>query len=184
MGKINLQIPIEEMTPELMKKMEKEGLIRRICPHHDDIDTPFGETLAESLYDGKEGYGPHKIIAITVNRELFPGFGTHPDNEEFLLIGDNKCRPMYLLIARMQLQEFKKKVRDETLKAEDFYLMKTKFNDPEVSFFVMLTGVPHGEGILSTDSEEVLPSFYVTESRDLPLDICDMGNYAIVPMLD
>ncbi|MCR4892950.1 MAG: hypothetical protein K5989_12310 [Lachnospiraceae bacterium] len=179
--KDKINIPIQEMTPDLMKKMEKEGLIIRICPHHDDIETPFGETWYHSLYEGKDGFGPHKIIAITVNREMFPGFGTHHDNEEFLLIGDNNCRPMYILIARMQRDIFEKKVKENSLNAEDFYLVKAKFNDPEVSFFSMNTGIPHGEGILPNDSGEMLPSFYVTESRELPLDLCGFGNYEIVP---
>ncbi|MBR2528025.1 MAG: hypothetical protein IKE58_06120 [Blautia sp.] len=174
MDKKELVLPVQEMTPELMQMMEDEGLIVRLSPRHHEIsDAPFGETSWMTLYDGVDGYGPHKIIAITVNRLGFPGFGTHPDQEEFLLIGTNASVPMYILVARMQREEFEKKRDAGALTADDFYFLKAKFNDPEVSFFVMNKGVPHGEGILETG--DLLPSFYVTESRDLPLDLCEIG---------
>ena len=176
-----LKIPVREMTPELMQQMERENLITRICPGHDDIkDAPEGETSWYALYEGKDEFGPHKIIAITVNRQGFPGFGTHKDQEEFWLIGHNDAMPMYILVARMQLEEYLKKVQQGTLTEDDFYMLKAKYNDPEVSYFIMHTGVPHGEGIFDRGGK--LPSFYVTESRDLPLDICDNGEYVYEPL--
>ena len=174
MEKKRLALPVREMTPELMKEMESQGLIIRLAPRRHDIENaPEGETSWMSLYDGAEGYGPHKIIAITVNRMGFPGFGTHPDQEEFWLIGDNASIPMYILVARMKREEYEAKRDAGQLTEDDFYLLKAKYNDPEVSFFVMVSGVPHGEGIL--ERGEKLPSFYVTESRDLPLDLCEVG---------
>ncbi len=177
---MKLRIPVREMTKELMTAMEEEGLIVRLAPHHHDIETPYGETWFEDLYEGAEGYGPHRLIALTVNRENFPGFGTHPDQEEFWLIGDNNAKPMYILVARMHLTAFQKKVQEQTLTADDFYLLKAKYNDPEVSFFVMKKEIPHGEGIF--DKEGICPSFYVTESRHLSLDLCDMGDYEVEPV--
>ena len=169
-----LTLPVLEMTPERMEQMEKEGLIRRLCPgRHELTDTPAGETLGESLYEGEEGYGPHKIIIVTVNREGFPGFGTHPDQEEFWLVGPEDAIPMYILVARMSRTAFEAKVQGGTLTQEDFYLLCAKYNDPQVSFFIMNKGIPHGEGIFGGEGR--LPSFYVTESRDLPLDLCETG---------
>ena len=40
--------------------------------------------------------------------------------------------------------------------------------------------IPHGEGIF--DKEGICPSFYVTESRHLSLDLCDMGDYEVEPV--
>ena len=176
---MKLKIPVTEMTKEVMTSMEQEGLIIRLAPHHHDIETPEGNTWFEDLYEGEEGYGPHRLIALTVNREGFPGFGTHPDQEEFWLVGDNAAKSMYILVARMPLAAFQEKVREETLTENDFYLLIAKYNDPEVSFFVMKKEIPHGEGVF--DREGICPSFYVTESRRLPLDLCSMGNYEIVP---
>lgn len=175
-----LKVPVTEMTPEVMQKMEDEGLIIRLAPHHHDIDTPFGNTWFEALYEGAEGYGPHKIIALTVNRPGFPGFGTHPDQEEFWLIGDNGAKPMYILVARMPLKEYREKLEAGKLTENDFYLLRARYNDPEVSFFVMKAGIPHGEGIF--EKTGINPSFYVTESRDLPLDICGTGDYSVEPL--
>lgn len=180
MKKVTLNVQVQEMTPAIMEKMEQEGLIIRICPHHHDIEAPAGETSFKSLYEGAEGYGPHKIIALTVNREGFPGFGTHPDCEEFWLIGDNAAKPMYILIARMMRDVFEEKMKNEELCAEDFYLIKAKYNDPDVSFFIMNKGIPHGEGLYG--GEGISPSFYVTESRDMPLNLCPLENYEIRPM--
>ena len=180
MEKKQLRIPVREMTPQLMQQMEAEGLILRLTPDHDYIeDAPAGETSWKELYPGVDGYGPHKIIAITVNRPGFPGFGTHPDQEEFWLIGDNASVPMYILVARMPLEAFEKKRDAQALTEEDFYLLKARFNDPEVSFFIMMKGIPHGEGIFEGSGR--LPSFYVTESRDLPLDLTDHGIYEFLP---
>ena len=172
--KKTLKLPVREMTQELMAAMEREGLIERLSPgHHEIADAPEGETSWKALYEGVDGYGPHKIIAITVNRKGFPGFGTHPDQEEFFLIGSNDTIPMYILVARMPLAQYEERRDSGSLTEEDFYLLRAKFNDPEVSFFIMKKGIPHGEGILS--DQGALPSFYVTESRDLPLDLCEIG---------
>ncbi len=171
--KTRLEIPVREMTPDLMTCMEREGLITRLCPgRHELPDTPRGETGWAELYEGKEGYGPHKIIIVTVNRPGFPGFGTHPDQEEFWLIGPEDTIPMYILVARMQREPFEEKMLKGELTADDFYLLLARYNDPQVSFFIMQSGIPHGEGIL--EGEGRLPSFYVTESRDLPLDLCPL----------
>lgn len=181
MEKKNISLPVREMTQDLMETMEQEGLIIRLCPNRHDIETPEENTWYKALYEGAEGYGPHKIIALTVNREGFPGFGTHPDMEEFWLIGNNDAKPMYLLVARMEREAMEKKVKEHTLEADDFYLIKMKFNDPEVSFFVMNKGIPHGEGVF--DKDGLSPSFYVTESRDLPLELCSLGDYQVAPLL-
>jgi hypothetical protein len=95
-----------------------------------------------------KGYGPHRLIAVTVNREAFAGFGTHPDNEEFLLIGDSDTQPMYLAISLLDEAELAAKIAAETLTETDFIALWIKYNDPEVSFFVMRAGVPHGEAIV------------------------------------
>ena len=51
MEKKILKLPVREMTPALMEKMEKEGLIMRLSPGHDDmLDTPPGVTGDYALY--------------------------------------------------------------------------------------------------------------------------------------
>ncbi|MDR1965801.1 MAG: hypothetical protein LBQ36_03750 [Synergistaceae bacterium] len=166
-----------EMTERVMEDLERRGLIIRLCPNHDELDAPRGQTVWKLLYEPKEGYGPHRLISVTVNREEFAGFGTHPDNEEFWLIGDSDTQPMYLAIALVSREELDAKISDHTLSPGDFITLRVKYNDPAVSFFVMLEGVPHGEAIL--DRGKRPPTFYVTESRDLPLPLTDMGDYKL-----
>jgi predicted Fe-Mo cluster-binding NifX family protein len=117
------------------------------------------------------------LIAVTVNRFKFGAFGTHDDNEEFILIGDPNSKPMYLAIALCTKVELDKKIHMHTLTAQDFLVLKAKYNDPQVSFFVMLKDVPHGEA--SVDSEGKPPYFYVTESRDQTIHFTDFGSYEL-----
>ena len=42
----------------------------------------------------------------------------------------------------------------------------------------MLAGVPHGEAIVPAEGKPA-PSFYVTESRDLLLDVIDLRKYRL-----
>ena len=90
-----LALPVP-MTGELMADLERRGLIIRLRPGGHDLAAEPGETLGESIYETADRYGPHKLIAVTVNRAEFAAFGTHPGNEEFLLLGNPDSQPMYL----------------------------------------------------------------------------------------
>ena len=136
------------MTPKLMAHLEELGLIIRLRPGGHDLAAQPGETLGESIYESADRYGRHKLIAVTVNRAEFAAFGTHLDNEEFLLIGNPDSQPMYLAVARCLRPEFEDKVKTGRLTAADLVLIECRYNDPEVSFFVMLADVPHGEAIV------------------------------------
>lgn len=166
-----------EMTESLMQELEDEGLITRLCPGGHDGPVDEGETIGADLYEPTEGYGPHKLIVVLVNREGFPGFATHPAHEEFWLVGRENRDPMYIVIGTCKREVMEEKVRTGTLREEDFVLLRARYNDPGVSFFVMNPGIPHGEGIIRQGKGPA--SFYVTESRDLPLDILDLGEYCL-----
>ena len=174
----DLAIEPVPMTAELMADLERRGLIIRLRPGGHDLAAQPGETLGESIYETAERYGPHKLIAVTVNRAEFAAFGTHPDNEEFLLIGNPDSQPMYLAVALCMREEFEHKVKTGRLTAADLVMIECRYNDPETSFFVMLAGVPHGEAIVPAPGKPA-PSFYVTESRDLPLDTLDLRKYRL-----
>lgn len=167
-----------EMTPDLMMDLEERKLIIRLSPGHHDIPAQPGETLDKIIYESKDESGPHKLIGVTVNNPNFNEFGTHPDNEEFLLIGNPNTKPLYLVIALHHKDKLQEKIERKILIAEDFVCLRIKYNDPEVSFFTMLADTPHGEA--TVEGEDELPSFYVTESRDLGQDITDFGEYQIV----
>ena len=85
---------------------------------------------------------------------------------------------MYLAVARCLRAEFEEKVKTGRLSASDLVMIECRYNDPEVSFFAMRADVPHGEAIVPVAGKRA-PSFYVTESRDLPLDVLDLRKYRL-----
>jgi len=162
------------MTPCVMQDLEDRGLIVRLCPRHHELPAKPGETLWEPIYDSAESLGPHRLITVSVNSTAFAEFGTHADNEEFLLIGDDSMKPLYLAIALATRQEIERKAREKTLTGDDFVCLRVKFNDPEVSFFTMRAHVPHGEAVGRAEGRPA--TFYVTEPRDLETDLSDFGG--------
>ncbi|MCE5325614.1 MAG: hypothetical protein LLG01_04305 [Planctomycetaceae bacterium] len=166
-----------EMTAAVMQMLEDRKLIIRLAPGRHELAAGAGETLGESIYEAAESLGPHKLIAVTVNRESLAAFGTHVDNEEFLMLGDNGWRAMYLVVALCMREELAAKIAAGRLTADDFVCLKVKYNDPQVSFFTMLKGVPHGECIAPGAGKGA--SFYVTESRDMGIDLTDFGQYEV-----
>ncbi len=176
-----MSIPIAlrtvEMTPSVMRQLEERGLIIRLSPRNHELPAEPGETRWAPIYDAAEELGPHRLITISVNATGFLEFGSHADNEEFLLIGDSTMKPLYLVIALCTQSELEEKARGEALSAADFICLCARFNDPEVSFFTMRGGVPHGEAVGRTDGRPA--TFYVTEPRDLETNLADLGIYEI-----
>lgn len=165
------------MTPAVMADLEQRNLIVRLGAHRHDLPAVPGQTLDRPIYRTADRFGPHMLISVTVNRVPFTDFATHPDNEDFLMLGDPDTNPLYLVVALMRRHELAAKVMVGSVSPTDFVCLRVKWNDPEVRFFTLLADVPHGEAI--NDSEGLSPTFYVTESRDLPNDLFDMGNYEL-----
>ena len=166
-----------EMTPEIMQFLEEKGLIIRLFPHHHDLDVNAGETRSESIYESDLQYGPHKLITVTVNRSDFEYFGSHEDNEEFLLIGDPESKPMYLVIALCDHETLEMKIDHDEISSDDFVALLVKYNDPLVSFFTMKKNIPHGEAVKSGNATP--PSFYVTEPCDMSLIRTNFDSYQL-----
>lgn len=165
------------MTPSVMQNLEQRGLIIRLAPRCHELPAAPGETLWEPIYDSSEELGPHRLITVSVNKTALDEFGTHADNEEFLLIGDASMKPLYLVIALCSREELAGKVARAVLSADDFVCLHVRYNDPEASFFTMLANVPHGEAVGEADGRPA--TFYVTESRDLETEMTDFGPYEL-----
>jgi hypothetical protein len=166
-----------QMTEGVMDSLEKEGLIIRLAPDRHRLETAPGQTRGESLYECDPRYGPHKLITVTVNRTSLEAFGTHPDNEDFLLLGDPSSGPLYLVISLLTPRGIAEKIENGTLDRSDFVTLIVRFNDPQVSFFTMLKDVPHGEALGKGARRP--STFYVGESRDLPIDMTDFGPFKL-----
>lgn len=166
-----------EMTDDVMQDLEDRNLIIRLCPNHHELPAQPGETLGETLYESDISHGGHKLIAVTVNRSSFAAFGTHPENEEFLFIGNPEAKQMYLVISLLRRKELESRIEKNELKEEDFVCLRVTYNNPNVSFFTMLAEVPHGEAV--ANEEGSLPSFYVTEPSNMGIELTQFGNYEL-----
>jgi len=175
--KLTLNSPVK-MTEDIMKGLEQRGLIIRLSPNNHALPVKPGVNSVASVYESQSTFGPHKLISVTINCSSLAFFGSHPDNEEFLLIGDQAAKPLYLVICLYRKKELEIRIETGQLEADDFICLLVKYNDPKVSFFTMLSGVPHGEYVRNEPGQP--PTFYVTESRDLGIDITDFGEYDIV----
>ena len=164
-----------QMTPQVMEKLENLGLIIRLCPGRHELKTPDGRTENICLYASSPAYGGHKLIGVTVNRSALSSFGSHPDNEEFILLGDPYAKTMYLVVALCTKEELNEKIRNDTLGNADFLALTVKYNDPEVSFFTMLKDIPHGECVRNCPGKPA--SFYVTEPEAMGIEKTDFGDY-------
>lgn len=172
-----LRLKPVKMTEEIMQMLEDKGLIIRLAPGHHTKEIAKGDGVGVDLYVSDQKYGPHKLISVIIDRIAFSAFGTHEDNEEFMLIGGENEKTMYLLIAFDLKDKFMEKLENETLCEEDLLCLECVFNDPKVSFFTMLKDVPHGE---ATKDEDKLPAtFYVTEPAGMGLDVITFKNYNI-----
>jgi len=173
-----IDIRVCEMTARVMKMLERRGIIFLLSPDHYDLQPPEGEVGIKTVYESDIKFGSHMLISATINRTEFSAFGTHPDNEEVLLIGDPGTKPCYFLFALSDKWDIENKVKNGALSEKNFIAVKAKFNDPYVSFFTILKHNPHGEVTITGPGEP--PSFYVIEQTNLPLEILDFGPYKIV----
>jgi hypothetical protein len=85
--------------------------------------------------------------------------------------------PLYLVVALHRREELERIVRERRLSAEDFLALRVRFNDRRVSFFVMLEHTPRGEAAAAGPGRP--PRFYVTESRDLPVERFALQGYSL-----
>lgn len=165
------------MTREVMQDLENRGLIYLMGPgKHETPNVAPNTGKVTPLYLSKPECGGHKLIAVTKNVADIINFGTHADNEEFLLIGDYNTKPLYLLVAKMSKDEMCRKADREGLTAEDFVMLDCKFNDPECSFFTMLGITPHTE--FTIPGGKRCPSFYVTEPTAMTSDYETFKDYS------
>lgn len=149
-----------EMTKTLMNELEDFGLLQSIAPaEQDEIES------VKTIYRSDGKFGGHKLIHVRVERVHVEEMISHPEGEDFMLIGPNECKKLYLLIAKDKGQAFCERLRHNNLTPEDFYLIDCNFNDYALSFFTMNKGTWHNE--LTEEGIGILPSFYVGESSDL-----------------
>lgn len=163
-------------TPELLDELEVKGVIRRIYPNRDILDVKMGESKHVSIYESQSKYGPHKLIAVTINQMQPTTLTYHSDDEDFMLLGASKT-PMVLIVSLDYHDVLEEKIRLKKLSEDDFISIVVPFNDPYMSFFTMRAGYAHVETCLYESMDP--PSFYVGECRDLDENRIDFKDYEI-----
>ena len=172
-----MKINAVEMTKEIMMDLENRGMIIRLAPDSHRPVVKDNESMGTVIYASDPVFGGHKLISVVIGHDKLGSFGIHLDNEEFLLIGSNEDKPLYLLVSYLTSEELIRKIDNNSVVAEDFICLRCVFNDPEVSFFTMLKGVPHGEASVIGSGRP--PKFYVTEPTDLSIENIDLSSLSI-----
>lgn len=162
-----------KMSVKIMSELERRGLIVRLTPSREEhrVRVDEHEGRGEKIYASPASSGGHMLAAVAIANETFSSFATHQENEEFLLLGGKEERKLFLLISYLTRETLLTKLKEQTLTADDFILLDCVFNDPEMSFFVMKAGVPHGECAIGAGRPA---TFYVTECEGLRLDKIDL----------
>ena len=164
---VELKLPVTPMTRPVMEHLHELGLITLMSPGRHRIPIGEEEGIGQDIYVSEPVSGPHKLITVAVSRNEFSAFGYHDQNEEFILLGGEGERPLDLLVCYLTKEELREKLKNGTVNASDFVCLRCKFNDPEVSFFTMHAGVPHGEA--AGPGPGMPATFYVTESEKTKL---------------
>jgi len=166
-----------DATVEVMEALETGGVIRRLCPGKDVLAVEKGQSRWVELYSAQERFGPHKLIAVTINCTEPRNFSYHSDPEDFMLIDRPADADLILTVALCPYEALAEKIAAGTLGTADFIALRCRANDPELSFFTMNPFFAHVE-TCSVESDQP-PSFYVAESKHLDENPVDFGVYRI-----
>lgn len=164
-------------SEEALQRLEAAGVIRRLLPQRHRLPVARGEARWTELYAAAERFGPHKLIAVTINRTQPPQLSWHSDAEDFLLLPHGGEAELVLTVCLLQPAALAEKVAAGTLRADDFMALKCRPEDPALSFFTMNPGFPHVE--TCTRETDTPPCFYVAESRRLDENHADLGAYRL-----
>ncbi len=167
-----------QATDEVMTMLEQKDLIFRIKPRHNGLNPGQEDIAFTPVYVSDEAFGPHRLLAVTINRSTFPDFGWHSENEEFIIVGESDTKPLYLLTATVKKDELQRKIDEGSVSEEDFLLLDLTYNDANTSIFTMKKDVPHTEATKPGAGKP--PSFYVTESDKIDLIKVDLKGYELV----
>lgn len=164
-------------TSALFDRLEQRGLIRMIKPTKKTLATRTRTGAVDAFYVTAPAYGTHTLISVG-KRSTEIRLGSHPDNEEFILINTTRLRykPLFLVLALDKRPAFMKKMRAGTLCANDLLAVELLFNDPLTCVFCMLKDTVHCEITLPGAGQH--PVFFVSEPSRLKTNKLTSKRYA------
>lgn len=164
-------------SPSLMEFLETKAVITRITPNSNLQITPKGQNNVSTIYASDVEYGSHKLIAVTINKSELTHLISHPDREDFMLIGQPERTPLILTISLLKELALKEKIKKGMLSSEDFIAFYCDMNNPETSFFTMNPDYPHGESCMIESNFP--PSFFVGEPTNLLENFTTLAPYVL-----
>ncbi|MCH4888061.1 hypothetical protein EZV73_10775 [Acidaminobacter sp. JC074] len=174
---MNIKVKPIPVSEEVLEKLESYGVIRRIRPGKDILETEKGQSKHASVYECDDKFGPHKLICVTINSSEPSNFLYHNDHEDFMLIDLPNKTDLIITMSIHHHTVLEEKIENKTLSPDDFMSVIFKPNDPYLSFFTMKAGYPHVETCSSVS--DTPPSFYVGECRDLDENHIDFKTYKL-----
>lgn len=168
---------VKRANEDIMKKLEKLGVIERLIPPLDLLDINEGEVRIRKIYSSDNKYGGHMLLFVNMN-DTKSELNYHPDNEEVFLFNPSEIKPLIFIFANENYLKIEEKIKREELRDNDFTAVEIPFNNPNLSFFTVNKAFPHYE--ITIPGSKRSPSFWVTESNELPMIILDLKNYNII----
>ena len=166
------------ISKEALMELDARGLVMVFKPTELTLNPPGEDNVGEALYVSDPAYGPHRLIAVGVNKSHVR-LGVHGDNEEFLIPEqDEDVKPVYLVICHLPEAEIGRQDREGRLTESDFTCLSLYPAPRGAEMFTMLKGTVHCEATMPGPGK--IGCFYVTESSDLNVNWVDLENTEIV----
>ena len=165
------------MTVEVMRHLERRGLIYRISPDKAIHDGEPGGVALHRVYVSSEESGPHSLLLVSFDKTRIDQLETHTDCEDWLLIGPETDRKAYLVLSALSSRDLARRVSQRSIAAEDFVVLEAVFNDCSVSFFTIMKGVPHT--VVVEDGAGERPGIFVGLSSALPTEFTDVSPFSL-----
>jgi len=161
-----IRLTIQEVSPSLLARLEKRGLIKTLTPSSRLLSSSHPKGAMETLYCASARHGSHKLVCIKKNSSDIR-LTFHPGNEEFIIIstGGAVYRPLYIVIGLHARQALARKLKRDALSAQDFLCLKFPLRDGRAHIFTMLKDTVHCE--ITEPGRGTGPVFFVSEPSRL-----------------
>jgi len=165
---ILLPLKLQRATAAILAGLEKKNLIRTLKASRKVLASQDENGAMETIYCSHRSWGAHKLICVKKNSAAIK-LNFHPDNEEFILINNNKTefRPLCIVIGLLKHKKLAEKLKKGRLGAEDFIALAFEHNDHQTCIFTMLRDTVHCEVALPGRGQG--PVFFVAEPSRLKL---------------
>ena len=165
-------------TEEIFAFLERRKLIKSLKPSRNLSRIKQGTGRVETSYISSSDYGTHKLICVGLNSDKI-NLNSHSDNEEFIIINGNGhvYKPLYMIIGLHKHQIIEEKASDNKLSADDFIVLRMKYNHPPTCVFTMLKDTAHCE--FTSKGCGRPPVFFVSEPSNLNMRFSNLGSYSL-----